>query len=865
MKQRQTTLPFNSSSKSEIFNSNKKKNLSSITKNNSNNNNSILTFFSISSVHKSDNIQASRQINTNKKEKNARLSKYNFLINPSKKKIKNLKGNDKPEIDIKKYNLFNEDDIYEIINIITSNIKEDFEKTFIELSKENYLPFNFNNNSYEKFLFNHFENIITKFILMNYSDLLYIPKSYFKEYENCQFKNIKLLSGFNGTKGISLQYNPINIEEIELFYPNLFKEINSYIKTFKKNRKKNKKQKACVLFKNDEDFLGLIKDIETIYNNLDYQIIRIDDESNKQIKLNKISEATKSQRISSIDEQLIQKINILEYMIGHSKWRNFLLNSGVIYESKIKIPLSDSFIFEKENPSQIKTQSTDINILEKLSFSQNNSKDSNSRTISILGKENNSTTSSINRNSQEYIVFENFKQNVFNICLKKKTLILISDFLNMNDENKEYLNQIIKKIPDSKCPIVILTNNLSLFNSKNGFYNQVNFEFYKIENEGYEHKDNIIYSITIFIFLHLYLLIPEQQPNDIKKIKDEIKRIFSEKRLKVVFLTQKLYEKIIKISILIGNLNKYNFEDILVYLSNAIRYVKDNARNEDIPYKLKILEEMVLKDIEKYKVNEIEDENFDNELNEDNLNLNNIEFICNETEKNSFFDYIDYNLKSLSKKNYQFLKTTYKLNEEFENGEYYQLIQYFNFKQPNENTFKDYNIIKKRINEDKDFYHNYLNNHLILTKKEIGQYNLLINKLYNLNEESLNEIFGIRKTRRTTRNSNKKENLKHEENEKISLINKLFSKASSEQIERFIESHKQNNLYIEFSNKEDEKDEKYKIINFDKCLGYYNNYKVYEQIKNEQNKFIENSIESDDEMDDIDDDEDELLFDEKYN
>ena len=862
MKQRQTTLSFNSSSKSDIFNSNKKKNLPTIPKNISNNNNSILTFFSVSSVHKSDNIQASRQNNTNKKEKNARLSKYNFLINPSKKKIKNLKSEDKTEIDIKKYNLFNEDDICDIINIIQSNIKEDFEKTFIELSKENYLPFNFSSNSYEKFLFNHFENIITKFILMNYSDLLYIPKSYLKEYENCQFQNIKLLSGFNGTKGISLLYNPINIEEIELFYPNLFKEINSYIKKFKKNRKKNKKQKACVLFKNDEDFLGLIKDIEVICNNLDYQIIRIDDETNKQMKLNKISEATKSQRISSIDEQLIQKINILEYMIGHSKWRNFLLNSGVIYDSKIKIPLTDSLIFEKENPSQIKTQSTDIN-LEKLSFSQNNSKESNSRTISILGKENNSTTSSINRNSQEYIVLENFKQNVFNICLKKKTLILISDSLNMSDENKEYLNQIIKKIPDSKCPIVILTNNLSLFNSKNGFYNQVNFEFYKIENEGYEHKDNIIYSITIFIFLHLYLLIPEEHPNDIKKIKDEIKRIFSETRLKVAFLTQKLYDAIIKISILIGNLNKYNFEDILVYLSNGFRYVKDNARNEDIPYKLKILEEMVLKDIEKYKVNEIEDENFDSELNEDKLNLNNLEFICNETEKNSYYDFLDYNLKSISNKNYQFLKTTYKLNEEFENGEYYKLKQYFNIKKQNDDINEDYNIIKKRINEDKDFYHNYLNNHLILTKKEVGHYNLLINKLYNLNEENLNEIFGIRKTRRTTRNSNKKENLKHEENEKINLINKLFSKASSEQIERFIDSHNQKNIYIEFSNKEDEKDEKYKITNLNKCLGYYNNFKVYEQIKNEQNKFIENSFESeDDEMDDIDDDEDEILFEE---
>ena len=91
MKQRQTTLPFSLTSKSDIFNSNKKKNLPTITKNNTNNNNSILTFFAISSVHKSDNIQASRQNNSNKKEKNARLSKYNFLINTSKKKIKNLK------------------------------------------------------------------------------------------------------------------------------------------------------------------------------------------------------------------------------------------------------------------------------------------------------------------------------------------------------------------------------------------------------------------------------------------------------------------------------------------------------------------------------------------------------------------------------------------------------------------------------------------------------------------------------------------------------------------------------------------------------------------------------------------------------
>ena len=863
MKQRQTTLTFISAKKSEIFNSNKKKNLSSINQNKSNNNNSILTFFSISSVHKSDNIQVSRQNNSNKKEKNARLSKYNFLVNPSKNKLQKISNEEKPEIDIKKYNLFNEDDVFDIMNIIINNIKDDFEKTLIELSRDNYLPFHFNSNSYEKFISTHFENIITKFILINYSDLLYIPKSYLKEYENCKFKNIKLLYGFNESKGTSLQYNPINIEEIELYYPNLFKDINSYLIKFKKNIKKNKKQKACVLYKSDEDFLGTIKQIEIICNSLDYQILRIDDEINKQMKLNKISEATKSQRISSIDEQLIQKINILEYMMGHHKWRRFLLNSGIIYDTKIKIPLTDNFNFEKENPYQIKTQSTDLNLLDKLSFSQNNSKDgNNSRTISILGKENNSSSSSVLRNSQEYQILENFKQNIFTSYCKKKTLILISDFFNMTDENKDYLNQIIKKIPDSKCPIIILTNNLSLFNSKNGFYNQNNFEFFKIENEGYYHKENIIYTISLIIYLHLYLLIQEEQPNDINKIKDEIRKIFNESRLKVAFLTQKLYDVLIRISVLIANLNKYNFDDILVYLCSGIRKVKDNVRNEDIPYKLKVLEEIVLRDIEKYKIENVEDDFFDYELHDGNSVLKNIELLYNDIENKSFYDSIDYKLKNISKKNFNFLKNTYKINEEFENGEYFQLKKFFDYSKKNINLVNDnsHDFFNKRINEDNNFYHNYLNDHCLLTKKEVGQYNFLINSLYNLKEENLDEIFGIRKTRRTTKNSNKKENIKQKENEKLNLINKLFSKAPLEQIERFINSHKEHYIYSDFKNKEDEKDERYKIMNSEYSLGYYNNFKVFDQIKNEQTKLIENTNETSE--DDIDlEEEDEILID----
>ena len=97
-------------------------------------------------------------------------------------------------------------------------------------------------------------------------------------------------------------------------------------------------------------------------------------------------------------------------------------------------------------------------------------------------------------------------------------------------------------------------------------------------------------------------------------------------------------------------------------------------------------------------------------------------------------------------------------------------------------------------------------------------------------------------------------------NYKLNLINKLFSKAPSEQIERFINSHKEHYIYSDFKNKEDEKDERYKIMNSEYSLGYYNNFKVFDQIKNEQTKLIENTFETSE--DDIDlEEEDEILID----
>ena len=80
-----------------------------------------------------------------------------------------------------------------------------------------------------------------------------------------------------------------------------------------KKKKTVQTQTALVLYQK-EDYMQNIKKIEMICDDLGYQIIRLDEEANKAMKLNKASEATKSKRISSLPEDLKNKINIIEYL-----------------------------------------------------------------------------------------------------------------------------------------------------------------------------------------------------------------------------------------------------------------------------------------------------------------------------------------------------------------------------------------------------------------------------------------------------------------------------------------------------------------------------------------------------------------------
>ena len=158
-------------------------------------------------------------------------------------------------------------------------------------------------------------------------------------------------------------YYPINNEEAKFYYPDLVNIISNYIKKFKKAPKKKKTvqaQTALVLYQK-EDYMQNIKKIEMICDDLGYQIIRLDEEANKAMKLNKASEATKSKRISSLPEDLKNKINIIEYLTiqkENYKWKKYL------EENDIHVPEKNEMVIDLENnDTQISTQQNAISNL----------------------------------------------------------------------------------------------------------------------------------------------------------------------------------------------------------------------------------------------------------------------------------------------------------------------------------------------------------------------------------------------------------------------------------------------------------------------------------------------------------------------
>ena len=888
------------------------------------NNFTLLNFFKITSIHKSTSInkkesprrQVFMRLKRDKTDpnQNYRLSKYN-IGKPKKKKKSNIKrflkkpnNNNNNKIDISNFVLFSEKYCDEIKNIFENNFIRNF---------KSYLDTNFNNdrknisrrhdlniskNTFNEFIQQIFELFIEKYLLNTYNKLIYISKNYLIDNNNDEnnYNEVELLS-YNEKENIYLEYSPINIQESNLFYPELSSTIVKFIKNFSKKKLNKMPNCALLLYRPSNDFSSYINKIRLICDQMGYNLLVKENEINKLMSFEKLKLINQNYIIGSLKDKNKKYLEIIEAVANTDKWKKFVEENDIyslIEEEKIFVKNINrtQMINNIRNKKMSKSQScihTTQNLSKKMINKKNKTNDILSNTIlTFIGhnsnEEINSQQNNDNNNSKAYNIAKDYQQNILEKFNKRRNLILFVDNFEENEDNIKYVNQINSLIPNSKSPIIILTNNLPLFTNNLIIGNtsfQTRYIPHQIENEGIIKKENIIYITFLIIYFISFFpnfnLKKEIKLNDInnkdinnnfsfnreniadnsqkesenndyilKKIKKSINEVFININLNTY--NNELYSSFISLSNIISIKNNYELDNILVYLKNLFLFINMDLKHNYIKQNplniITSLQNKVLQEIEDYKVNE--DININNE---DLLKLNDI---C---EQNSFSDYEYGIIDNIGEKEYEAKMKNYGINNgvDFNKESFFYINEFYE-------EFKDkqlFNYISnveanERIVEDYKFYHTYYNSSdTILNHSDINKLNIMLTQIIineRISPEDISRFIGIKNNKR---NNYRSQNINHNNNkmkEKISLLNKLFNKCSLELFNKYINAHIGINYYIEFliDNK--------KYYMPDKLLffNYYNDYYLMEQINSEQkNRFY------DDEEDEYSD---EYVEDEEY-
>ena len=873
------------------------------------NNFTLLNFFKITSMHKSTSInkkesprrQVFMRLKRDKTDpnQNYRLSKYN-IGKPKKKKKSNIKrflkkpnnNNDNNKIDISNFVLFSEKYCDEIKNIFENNFIRNF---------KSYLDTNFNNdrknisrrhdlniskNTFNEFIQQIFELFIEKYLLNTYNKLIYISKNYLIDNNNDEnnYNEVELLS-YNEKENIYLEYSPINIQESNLFYPELSSTIVKFIKNFSKKKLNKMPNCALLLYRPSNDFSSYINKIRLICDQMGYNLLVKENEINKLMSFEKLKLINQNYIIGSLKDKNKKYLEIIEAVANTDKWKKFVEENDIyslIEEEKIFVKNINrtQMINNIRNKKMSKSQScihTTQNLSKKMINKKNKANDILSNTIlTFIGhnsnEEINSQQNNDNNNSKAYNIAKDYQQNILEKFNKRRNLILFVDNFEENEDNIKYVNQINSLIPNSKSPIIILTNNLPLFTNNLIIGNtsfQTRYIPHQIENEGIIQKENIIYITFLIIYFISFFpnfnLKKEIKLNDInnkdinnnfsfnreniadnsqkesenndyilKKIKKSINEVFININLNTY--NNELYSSFISLSNIISIKNNYELDNILVYLKNLFLFINmDLKRNYIKQNPLNIitsLQNKVLQEIEDYKVNE--DININNE---DLLKLNDI---C---EQNSFSDYEYGIIDNIGEKEYEAKMKNYGINNgvDFNKESFFYINEFYE-------EFKDKQLfnyisnveVNERIVEDYKFYHTYYNSSdTILNHSDINKLNIMLTQIIineRISPEDISRFIGIKNNKR---NNYRSQNINHNNNkmkEKISLLNKLFNKCSLELFNKYINAHIGINYYIEFliDNK------KYYIPDKLLFFNYYNDYYLMEQINSEQkNRFYD--------------------------
>ena len=914
------------------------------------NNSTIFNFFKVSSTHKSSStniVPETRQtiLNLNKdkdkteSKKNYKLSKYycnkseNKNNNLIKKLTKNTEENENEnKIDVSEFILFNDNFSNEINTIFINNFIRSFKRYIDEKNRNENSnigfsqKFNLSKITFNKFIQQTLKNFINKYLLNTYHNLIYVPEKYMinKNKQN-DLNEIGLLS-YKDKSDILLEYSPINLSECNLFYPDLCSNISKFIKIFKIKKRKNRPNRALLLYRPNKDFIAYINKIKLICDQLGYRVLVREDEANKLMNIDKLKEINQNYIIGSLQDKNIKYLKILENISLTEKWTNFLEYNNIHFQQNEEKQNKNKQ--NNKNKNINKTQST-IDTTQKIQIRNNkNKKDDvnilSNNILTYIGHSNNSyiqSQESDKINSNEYKIFQNYKQNILQKFNKRRNVILFVDDFNSNDEkndeNIKYINQINTIIPTSKSPIIILTNNLSIFadssnNSGNGnplFHTR--YSPCQIENEGINQKENIIY--MTFLIMYFIVFIPQanlekkdnKEKNVINKDKDKDKEKNKElekeldfvisindselssididnknyelekirKTINNIFVDTKLnshnnelYSSLITLSNVIAIINNYEIDNILVYLKNIldlIKYkLKDQIIIQNIKQKILLLQNTILLDIEQYK----EQNDFSiNSAGGGNEDISKISEIC---ENNSLLDYEYGHINNIAEKEYEKKIKNYKINNlaDFNKESYFYTCNYcYDYKYSNNCNYINNEEVEERINEDHKFYQNYYNNsNTILNKSDINKLNMILCQIITNDRISLDDIskfIGTRSKRKINQKQNNNSNINFIMNEKISILNKLFRKCPLELFVRYINAHIGFKYYSKFTINEN----KYSIPEKLLFYNYYNDYYLMEKILTEQvTKYKENEEEEEnfDDNDLIDEEEEEEFYEE---
>ena len=389
--------------------------------------------------------------------------------------------------------------------------------------------------------------------------------------------------------------------------------------------------------------------------------------------------------------------------------------------------------------------------------------------------------------SQEYIIAKNYEQNILEKFNKRKNVILFVDTFEETEENIKYINQINSIIPNSKSPIIILTNNLSLFNNYNL---QEKYIPYQIENEGIYKKENIIY-ITFFI-IYFTAFFPkaelikekEKEKKDINNIdnnntvihindneNEEVLNTFNNydynldliiKAINSVYIDTKfkifdnnVYASLITLSYIVAIKNNYELGNILVYLKNLFQFMEEQLNKihtkKNVLSIISLIKNKILEEMEEYELND--------DIEKNSEDLGKLNDLC---EINSFLDYEYGMIINSAEKDYEKKLKNYGINSgvDYNKESYFYLNEFYNCK------FKDKKIfnyisnkeIEERIIEDHKFYQSYYspnnNYNIVLNHSDVIKLNIILTQIIFNERISLEDTSKFIGTRTRTKRKN---------------------------------------------------------------------------------------------------------------